>query len=94
MELAEALPILQRWYAPGYVNFTISDDHICRREHPPGECPYSNSAKYTALDAALETPTALQRRLLDGGPLKPTQPWPLFFTHIRAAVRTIRGSFR
>ncbi len=96
MELAEALPILQRLYVPlgQDMNLRISDDHICDRDHPPGQCPYPDSAKYTKLDAMLDTPEALEDRLRRGGPLKPSQEWPLFFTHIRGTVRTLRGLFR
>lgn len=96
MELADALPILQRLYMPLWqdMNLRISDDHICDRDHPPGKCPYPDSAKYTKVDAMLDTPEALEERLRRGGPLKPSQEWPLFFTHIRGTVRTLRGLFR
>jgi hypothetical protein len=96
MELSEALPILQRLYAPLFsgMSLRISGDHICDREDPPEECPYPDSAKYTKMDALLDTPQALEDRLRRGGPLKPSQDWPLFFTHIRGTVRTIKGSLR
>jgi len=93
MELSEALPILQRLYAPLWqdMNLRISDDHICDRDHPPGKCPHPDSARYTRLDAMLDTPESLEERLRRGGPLKPSQNWPPFFTHIRGTVRTLRG---
>ncbi len=96
MELSEALPILRRLYAPlfGGMDLRVCGDHICDRDHPAGECPYSDSAKYTKMDALLDTPETLERRLLNGGPLKPTQPEPLFFTHVRGAVRAVRALVR
>ena len=96
MELSEALPILQRLYAPLFkgLNLRIEDDHICDRDHAAGECPYPDSAKYTKLDAILDTSEALASRLLRGGPLKPTQSWRPFFTHITGVARTIKGLVR
>ena len=96
MELAEALPILRRLYAPLFkdMDLRISDDHICDREHPPGECPYPDSAKYTKLDALLDTTETLERRLLKGGQLKPSQQGAPFFTHVTGAVRALRGLVR
>jgi hypothetical protein len=68
MELAEALPILQRLYVPLFngMELRLVDDHICDRDHPPGQCPYPDSAKYTKMDALLDTPESLERRLLSG----------------------------
>jgi hypothetical protein len=96
MELSEALPILQRLYEPLWkdMHLRVYDDHICDREHTPGNCPYPDSAKYTKLDALLDTPESLESRLRRGGPLKPSQDEPLFFTHIRGAVRTLRSLVR
>jgi hypothetical protein len=96
MELAEALPILKRLYVPLFkdMDLKLADDHICDRDHPPGQCPYPDSAKYTKMDALLDTPEGLERRLLRGGPLKPTQDDPWFFTHARGAVRAVRGLVR
>jgi hypothetical protein len=96
MKLSEALPILQRLYVPlfGAMDLKVYDDHICDREHRPGECPYPDSAKYTKLDAMLDTPEALDSRLRRGGPLKPSQSERRFFTHIRGAVRMLRGLAR
>jgi hypothetical protein len=96
MQLADALPILQRLYAPPWrdMELRVMGDHICDRQHPPGECPLPDSARYTSLDAMLDTPEALEDRLRRGGPLKPSQEWPLFFTHLRGTVRTLRGLFR
>jgi len=96
MELSEALPILRRLYAPLFkgMDLRICDDHICDRDHEPGKCPLPDSAKYTKMDALLDTPERLERRLLSGGPLKPTQHDPWFFTHARGAVRAVRGLVR
>ena len=96
MELAEALPILRRLYAPLFkdMDLRVCGDHICDRAHPSGECPHPDSAKYTKFDALLDTPETLERRLLRGGPLKPTQDEPWFFTHARGAVRAVRGLVR
>ncbi len=96
MELAEALPILQRLYEPLWkdMKLRVYDDHICDCDHGPGACPYPDSAKYTKLDAMLDTPEALENRLRRGGPLKPSQDEPMFFTHIRGAVRTLRSLVR
>jgi len=96
MEVSDALPILRRLYEPlfGRMELRILDDHICDRDHSPGQCPYPDSAKYTRLDALLDTPEILEQRLLNGGPLKPTQPEPLFFTHVRGAVRAVRALVR
>jgi hypothetical protein len=83
-------------YAPLFkdMNLRIIDDHICDREHQIGECPYPDSAKYTKMDAMLDTPESLERRLLRGGALKPTQDEKWFFTHARGAVRAMRGLVR
>jgi hypothetical protein len=96
MELFQALPILQRLYAPLFkdMNLRISDDHICDRDHAVGQCPYPDSAKYTKSDALLDTPETLERRLLRGGPLKPSQEDAPFFTHFLGAVRAVRGLVR
>jgi hypothetical protein len=96
MELKEALPILRRLYAPLFkdMDLRISDDHICDREHPPGQCPYPDSAKYTKFDALLDTPEMLERRLLKGGPLKPSGHDEPFFSHVQGAVRAVRGLVR
>jgi hypothetical protein len=96
MELEEALPILRRLYAPLFkdMDLRISDDHICDRDHLPGQCPYPDSAKYTKLDALLDTAGTLEARLLRGGRLKPSQHDQPFFTHVRGAVRAVRGLVR
>jgi hypothetical protein len=96
MELSEALPILQRLYVPLFkgMELKLVDDHICDRDHLPGQCPYPDSAKYTKMDALLDTPESLERRLLRGGPMNPTHPEPWFFTHARGAVRAVRGLVR
>lgn len=96
MEPSEALPILQRLYEPLWkdMKLRVYDAHICDRDRAPGNCPYPESAKYTKLDALLDTTESLENRLLRGGPLKPSQDEPLFFTHIRGAVRTLRGLVR
>ena len=96
MELSDALPILQRLYAPLWtgMELRVVDDHICDRDHAAGQCPYPDSAKYTRLDAMLDTPEALENRLRSGGPLKPSGNYPLFFTHIRGAVRSLRSLVR
>jgi hypothetical protein len=96
MELSEALLILQHLYKPLWKDMKLRayDDHICDAIHMPGHCPYPDSAKYTKVDALLDTPESLENRLLRGGPLKPSEDDPLFFTHIRGAVRTLRGLVR
>ena len=96
MKLEEALPILQRLYAPLFkdMDLRMSDDHICDRDHPPGQCPHPDSAIYTKFDALLDTPETLERRLLSGGPLKPSGRDAPFFTHVRGAVRAVRGLVR
>ena len=96
MKLSEALPILQRLYEPLWkdMKLRLYDDHICDGDHASGTCPYPDSAKYTKMDALLDTPESLEDRLLRGGPLKPSQDEPLFFTHIRGAVRTLRSLVR
>jgi hypothetical protein len=66
MELAEALPILQRWYAPRGVSLRICRDHICDRDHPSEECRYPDSAKYTATDALHDTAGSLEHRITRG----------------------------
>jgi hypothetical protein len=68
MELSEALPILQRLYVPLFngMELRLVDDYICDRDHPAGQCPYPDSAKYTKMDALLDTPESLERRLLRG----------------------------
>jgi len=93
MELSEALPILQRLYEPLWKDrkLRLYGDHICDGDHARGNCPYPDSAKYTKVDALLDTPESLENRLLRGGPLKPSQDEPLFITHIRGAVRTLRS---
>src|SRR5712692_8489792 len=65
MELSEALPILRRLYAPLFqgMDLRICDDHICDRDHEPGKCPLPDSAKYTKMDALLDTPERLDHRL-------------------------------
>jgi len=67
-ELAEALPILKRLYAPLFNDMEqrIVDDHICDRAHLAGQCLYRDSAKDTKLGALLDTPDSLERRLLSG----------------------------
>jgi hypothetical protein len=96
MELSEALPILQRLYEPLWkdMKLRLYDDHLCDGDHASGICPYPDSAKYTKMDALLDTPESLENRMLRGGPLKPSQDEPLFFTHIRGAVRTLRSLVR
>jgi len=94
MELSEALPILRRLYAPRFpgLELRVLENHICDRDHAPGECPHPDSAKYTQLDAMLDTAPSLEKRLASGGALKPQRGEPLFFTHIREAVRTLKGT--
>ena len=100
MELSEALPILRRLYAPLFkgMDLRICDDHICDRDHEPEKCPLPDSAKYTKMDALLDTPERLERRLLSGGPLKPTQHdqgvFRFFGTHALGAARAVRGLVR
>jgi hypothetical protein len=96
MELTEALPILQRLYSSRFpdLNLKVREDHICDRDHAPGKCPYPDSAKYTQYDASMDTPETLVARLRRGGPLKPSQDDPPFFTHIVGAVRTLRELVR
>ncbi len=62
MELSEALPILRRLYAPLFkgMDLRICDDHICDRNHAPGKCPVPDTAKYTKMDALLDTPERLE----------------------------------
>jgi hypothetical protein len=96
MELAEALPILQRLYVPLFngMELRLVDDHICDRYHPPGQCPYPDSAKYTKMDVLLDTPESLERRLLSGGRLKSAQLERWVFTHTCGAVRAVQGLVR
>ena len=68
MELSEARPILRRLYVPLFKNLDLRvvDDHICDLDHSPGQCPYPDSAKYTRMDALIDTPESLEHRLLRG----------------------------
>ena len=96
MKLEEALPILRRLYQPLFrgLDLRLVGDHICDQDHRVGECPHPDSAKYTELDAALDSRETLTSRLEQGGPLKPTQGWPPFFTHIRGTARIFRALIR
>jgi hypothetical protein len=72
MELSEALSILQCLYAPLYGDsLRIIEDHICNVRHSAGHCPYGDSAKYTRLDALLDDPDRMVRRLEKSALLKP-----------------------